>query len=252
MSITQKQTKQEQREQKERAQETFVFLRQLASLLGQMDFIHWMDEDGSRFDWGNTALFTRLHLDLKRHMASAIETDVNRMTELTQLAADRCSAMADTISQLYDLKASASQSQFKFIQDECRTKQVYSLLVRQPDIIETDYPKELKTLPVRTLIAAIAAYAQSRMTLAYNTGNNGFEKLLNELTPQYLLDGHPHDLLAYCAERVRGNLPGLGILMRNSYCSAVWVKTRADTELLGRKDATTYHPIDMPSARIAS
>lgn len=232
-------TEAEKKAYQDAVKKTSVFLARLSSLLRSKRFRAWYCEEKSRFDWAGERLFAKLRKDLAYQLAQAVGPGELKTHDfvLLEMNADLLDAAVHSLETQHEIKNTKTEKSFRIPRDADVSELVFGFLGR--------FNREgmLREIPhgfyIWNSIFSLRTFVQARETLIRSTGNPVFEKVLSGLTEDYLVNGYPHDLLAFDAQDVRDGVKLKALLVRSEYCSSASIKQ--DEELYRAEGFQTIH-----------
>lgn len=226
-------SEQEKKTYEANLKKTTVFLAQVASLLRSKGFATWYSSTESRFAWATGKVFAKLRKDLMFQINQALPRMASETEKQRILAfADLCDGVVAAAEEKHKIENKKKDKQFSFPRGADAAGLIFEFLSHG------DTRGLIRDLPdsfyVWNGVASLVTFARARETLSVSTGEVIFEKLLSGLKEDYMVNGYPHDLLAFDAHDIRARVPVKALLMRTEYCSTQLVKL--DEELLPFSD----------------
>lgn len=195
-------------------------LLRIANVLENRQFVSWYEHNNGRFSWCNVAVHQYLREKLMEQFVSLV--DHKRSSELTssdlaRVLPGRLRLVADELSSKHDIKVPKGLTSLSVPRGASVAETIIEELVHDDWIITL---AQLKAdFYVREVLSELAQYARARLTLHKSTGQAWFEKVLEDLSPNYLLSGWMKDILSIDAHAVRSGLNITGMAMHKQYCS---------------------------------
>lgn len=227
-------TTREQQEVKyqESLKKTVVLLSRIANLLDSNHFEKWFTSTESRFEWAQSSVFEKIRCDLMYQVKQAFyredrpSDDLDMLKKLGWLCAQAASEHESKCKlKIFKYEKSFIPKGERFSEDL-----IYNFLST------TDHNGINKEghFYVWNAIETLIFYVRARHTLSHETSHSRFEKILSNVTCEYMSTGHPFDLLAHDAHAVRMGKPVTKLVMSKEFCST-WILKK------GEDDITSYH-----------
>lgn len=215
------------------------YLYQMAALLRSKRFHRFCQADASRFAWATPEVFARLRRDLMVQLTQALTgagaSSVSATDCMLDLA-EQCERQADAMAAATGAKIRKADRSLKIAACTNGAMDIVKFLSRttMPDFVRYDAPRNKPAgvanvgFYLRNALLSLITFVQAADTLLYPLDNPAFERILAGVETGWLLEGYPHDLLAYDAHNIRLQVIPKAIAVRQSYCATHFVDDSAD------------------------
>lgn len=221
------------KDEERRIHRSASLLYQVASVLGTKKFHWFFRANESRFHWTTDRLHDRLRKDLMlqaNQLLSRRRNDAGDAEYLKRLG-EVIGTYADSVCAKYNVDLTQAEKTYPMPRSttgiNLQTKHYKSLFdMIVEECVDLDLVRDAAPTQgfyVGNLLSSMRIYLESRYTLVEPFASRKFEKMLNELSEEYLLDGYPHDILAHDAVWVRAGRERSALALRKEYCSSWWV-----------------------------
>lgn len=205
------------------AHATVQYLFSIASMLRHDRFQSWMERtDYARFDWATPEVYKRINQTFLSHGPSMWK-DPNAETRvlLNELATrfDKTAGVVANVAGCHGEPVEA-EAAFHFPEGGDEARVFYDFVYRKVTFWKPE--KHCSALGmIGCTLRNLREVLASHLTLKHDTGNAGFEAVLESLYPQYLLYGIPAHFLGECADRVRDlSNPAIALYLGTARCDA--------------------------------
>ncbi|MCF6783356.1 hypothetical protein [Stutzerimonas stutzeri] len=217
------------------------YLYQMGSLLRSKRFHRFYREDQSRFAWATAEVFARLRRDLTTQLTQALTgagaSSVPAVECMLELA-EQCERQADAMAAAAQAKIRKADRSLKIAAGPGGAMDIVTFLSRttMPDFVRYDSPRNQPAAVAnfgfyqRNALLSLITFVQAVDTLRYPLANPAFERILADVETDWLLEGYPHDLLAYDASNIRQQMIPKAIAVRHSYCATHFIDDSADCD----------------------
>lgn len=233
-------TEEQRKAYAEAMKRTTVFLGQVASLLASKKFYSWYSSDEARFDWATPRVQGKLRKDLMFQVNQVFDLRLDKTVDTAErflLLAERCKALGAAAEFKHGIKNTKKEKQFTFTRG-CEPADLIFGFLSKADTY--GFIRDLEGgFYVWNAVSSLVTYVRARETLACPTNNETFERILQGLSEDYMVNGYPHDLIAHDAHDVRNGAPIRALLIRDEYCSTQLV--RKGEELLPFSGGQVIH-----------
>lgn len=199
------------------ARQSVVYLRKMANLLRSTAFANYYGGQPSRFAWATPMVFARLQKDLMFQVEQLIAHDTPKDAAWGAVA-ERCEQLADVICQNFGIVAITKKETAFSVPRGTKSDDAVSAILLAFEGRKMPERESSRGFYVINALSSLRIFAEARLTLAKNTGNPIFEKVLLGIDTDWLLAGYPHDLLAHDGRTVRSGAKILEHGLRKDYC----------------------------------
>jgi len=224
-------------------------LYRASSFVGSKRFLSFFNSEIFRFSGDPSALFTKLRGTFLMQMRQSL--DVEYCTGWK--------AGGGIYSHIpVDVAANQIASQLKTMADKLggqyvvRKADKHFIVPRNTDLLDSIYREfnmettqttnlvlcgldtplsSFRTFEIRNFLCEFGKFTESLHTLARETSNPGYEKMLSKLINNidWFVDGYPHDILAHDAWNIRHDDTINTVKVRREYCSSL-VSSKRETK----------------------
>lgn len=203
--------------------ETAIFFYQMATLTKKREFAGWINAWNPRFDWAGETLQKKLLKDLLVQVNQALDRDEKALgiAKKFRLLSQQCDELAQRYESLSKQKVLKREKRPQLDENIGLHQAITCFLSRSGCQLTGALDTGFYT---RNAVDALLIYSRSRDTLENRLDNQHFEGFLASMDEHYLLEGYPHDLLAFDAHAIRQGEAVKSIILKPDYCSTFLVK----------------------------